>query len=39
VHSNINIIVNVNVSPWLQPEALLRTLGICRRLAPMPQPR
>jgi hypothetical protein len=30
VHSNINIIV-VNASLWLQPEALLCTLGICRR--------
>jgi hypothetical protein len=31
VRSNINIIVSVNVSQWLEPEALLRTLGICRR--------
>jgi hypothetical protein len=35
VHSNININIIVNASPWLLL-ALLCTPGICRRQVPMP---
>ena len=41
VHSNISISISiiVSVSLWLLPVPQLRTLGICRRQVPTPQPR